>query len=291
MLLYATPVITAYVLVLTAIVGLVMGSFLNCWAWRITHHESIMHGRSHCTTCNRVLGARDLIPVFSWLCSKGTCRYCGQSISARYPLTELFCAIVFVSIVMRYDISLEAAQLLCFASILLVLSLTDLDDYIIPNGCIIAAIIVRVLYIVASGLLVGTDMLTLALDSLLGGVAVFVPLLLVVLVADKLLGRDSMGGGDLKLFFVAGLYFGWQQCLFLVIVACVIGIVLALIVPAESAENLQDSQGASQPDEADSSSLSAKAQRLIPFGPSIALACWITCLCGGPLVSWYLGLF
>lgn len=87
----------------------------------------------------------------------------------------------------------------------------------------------------------------LALESLIGGVAVFVPLLLVVLVADKVLGRDSMGGGDLKLFFVAGLYFGWQQCLFLIIVACVIGIVLAFAAPAPhtSADGTEDN--ANQP--------------------------------------------
>lgn len=281
MLLYTTPVITAYVLVLTAIIGLVMGSFLNCWAWRITHHESVMHGRSHCTTCNHVLGARDLVPLFSWLSTKGRCRYCGQKIPARYPLAEAFCALVFISIVMRYDVSLEALELLIFASILLVLSLTNLDDYLIPNGCIIAAIAVRAAYIVAAGLTQGIDMGALALESLIGGVAVFVPLLLVVLVADKVLGRDSMGGGDLKLFFVAGLYFGWQQCLFLIIVACVIGIVLAFAAPAPhtSADGTEDN--ANQP----------RTRRTIPFGPSIALACWITMLCGSGLISWYLGLF
>lgn len=277
MLLYATPAITAYALVLTAIIGLVMGSFLNCWAWRITHHESIMRGRSHCTSCNHVLGARDLVPLFSWLSTKGRCRYCGAKVSARYPLTEAFCAIMFVTIVLRYDISLEALEMLCFAGILLVLSLTDLDDYIIPNGCIIAAIAVRAVFIVASGLLYGTDIAAMFIQSLIGAAAVFVPLLLIVLVADKVLGRDSMGGGDLKLFAVAGFYFGWQQCLFLIIVACVIGIVLVFAAPLPKAEDDDDD--------------TPKSRRLIPFGPSIALACWITMLCGSQLIVWYLGLF
>lgn len=277
MLLYATPAITAYVLFLTAIIGLVMGSFLNCWAWRITHHESIMRGRSHCTNCNHVLGARDLVPLLSWLSTKGRCRYCGAKVPARYPLTEAFCAIMFVTIVLRYDISLEALEMLCFAGILLVLSLTDLDDYIIPNGCIIAAIAVRAAFIVASGLLYGTDIAAMFIQSLIGAAAVFVPLLLIVLVADKVLGRDSMGGGDLKLFAVAGFYFGWQQCLFLIIVACVIGIVLAFAAPLPKAEG----------DAGDT----PRSRRLIPFGPSIALACWITMLCGNQLIVWYLGLF
>ncbi len=50
---------------------------------------------------------------------------------------------------------------------------------------------------------------------------------MLVLIMDRLLGRESMGGGDIMLFAVAGFYFGWQQCLFLIVVACVIGLLFA----------------------------------------------------------------
>ena len=78
-------------LALAFVFGLFMGSFLNCLAWRITHGESVLRGRSHCASCGHVLEVRDLVPVLSWLLLGGRCRFCGERISARYPIAELAC--------------------------------------------------------------------------------------------------------------------------------------------------------------------------------------------------------
>lgn len=257
-MLYLSPLITAYCVFVTTVLGLCCGSFLNCLAWRMTHDESVMHGRSHCTTCGHVLGVKDLVPVFSWLSTKGTCRYCGEKVSARYPTTELACAVVYVSILLRYGLTLQTVELVAFASVLLVLTLTDLDSYIIPNETIIAAIVIRVAYLALTGF-AGWQ------DALVGGVAVGGSILLLSLVMDHVLGRDSLGGGDIKLLFVAGLYFGWQQCLFLIIMACVLGIVM----------------GAAR---------GAGRGKAFPFGPALAVSCWITMLVGDVAIGWYLGL-
>lgn len=261
--------ITIYILVIAALLGFVMGSFINCWAWRSTHGESVVSGRSHCTACGHELGARDLVPVASWLASGGKCRYCGERVSARYPATELVCAAVFVGIVAVYGLSLETLELLVFAGALLFLSLTDLDDFVIPNGCIVVAIAARAAYLAyafATGG-IGADGIVYYVASAFG---IGVALLVIVLVADKVFGRESMGGGDLKLYSVAGLYFGWQQGLFLVILSCIIGILVALLAPAAS-------------DAEDEGAL----KRTIPFGPSIAAACIVTMLVGEPLITWY----
>ena len=222
-----SPLIVAYTLFIAALLGLTMGSFINCWAWRYMNGESVLKGRSHCTSCGHDLSLRDLIPVFSWLASGGKCRYCGERVSARYPATELVCAIAFVGIVAVYGLTLQTVELLAFAGILLFLSLTDLDDYLIPNGCIISAIVIRVVYLAitfAQGETT-TDQLIYYAAS---GFGVGIALVVVVLIADFVFGRDSMGGGDLKLYFVAGLYFGWQQCLLVVILSCIFGIAVAL---------------------------------------------------------------
>ena len=268
------PYVMVYVLVLAGLLGLIMGSFINCWAWRSIHGESVLAGRSHCTTCNHVLGVRDLVPVVSWLASGRKCRYCGQPISARYPATELVCAVVFVAIAFTYGLSIETVELMAFAGILLFLSLTDLDAYIIPNGCIVAALVVRAVYLGVAfvlGTVDGGQILYYVASAFGIGVA----LLVIILIADKVFGRESMGGGDLKLYFVAGFYFGWQQCLFLVVVSCVIGILVALLGPKPESGS-GDDEGA--------------LKRVIPFGPSIAVACVITMLVGNQFVSWYLGL-
>ncbi len=263
----------AYCTFVVAVFGLCMGSFLNCLAWRMTHGESVLRGRSHCTSCGHELSARDLVPVLSWLVSGGKCRYCGERVSPRYPATELLCCVAFVSIFLRYGLTLEAAELVAFASVLLVLSLTDLDEYVIPNATIVAAIVVRAAYVVAVGLTGSGVALALARDSIVSGVVVAVPIIALALIMDRVLGRDSLGGGDVKLFFVAGLYFGWQQCIFIILLACVLGIVFGMVGQSQHSDD-----GKSDP-------------RLIPFGPSIALACWVCMLVGEPVVSWYLGLF
>ena len=223
----------AYALFVAGLLGLVMGSFINCWAWRYTHRESITAGRSHCTSCGHELSARDLVPVFSWISTRGTCRYCSTKVSVRYPLTELMTAIAFIAIVAMYGFSLETVELLAFASILLFLSLVDIDERIIPNGCILAAIAVRVIYLAIAFIQGTIETLGIAyyVASAFGmGIA----MLVVVLVADRVFGQASMGGGDLKLYFVAALYFGWQQGLFLVIASCVLGIIVAVATRSEA---------------------------------------------------------
>lgn len=269
-----SPFAVAYCAFVTGLLGLCMGSFLNCLAWRMTHGESVLHGRSHCTTCGHELGARDLVPVVSWLASHGQCRYCGEKVSVRYPATELFCGATYVLLFLRYGLTLECAEMIAFASVLLVLSLTDLDEYIIPNATIVATIVIRVVYIVLGGVLGLHDAGALFVESLIGGFAVAVPILVLALVMDRVLGRESLGGGDVKLLFVAGLYFGWQQCLFLLVIACVLGIVLGT-AGMRAAQASEDE----------------KEARLIPFGPAIALSCVLCMLVGTHVIDWYLALF
>lgn len=288
-----------YCLFVIFVVGLCMGSFLNCLAWRMTHGESVLHGRSHCTSCGHVLGARDLVPVLSWVLSRGRCRYCGSPVSARYPATELICGLVYASLFVRYGPTLEACELIAFASVLLVLSLTDLDDYIIPNKTIVAALVIRVVYLVTAGALGLVSMPAAAIDAVVGGLAVGLSLYVLTCIMDRVLGRASFGGGDIKLLFVAGAYFGWQQCLFLIPLACVIGLLFGLISPSRGRTSANDSAPEYKAEEVhlsdthavDDKSIEPSGKQsagLIPFGPAIALSCWVTMLVGQQVLNWYL---
>ncbi|MBO7674978.1 MAG: prepilin peptidase [Atopobiaceae bacterium] len=271
-----SPLVMGYCLFVIALLGLCMGSFLNCLAWRMTHDESVLKGRSHCTTCGHVLAARDLVPVLSWVMAKGRCRYCGERVSGRYPATELLCAVAYATIFLRYGLSVQTIELVAFASVLLVLSLTDLDDYVIPNATIVACVAIRLAYVVYQGMSGQADLPVVLRDTLLGGFAVAIPVLVLALVMDRVLGTESFGGGDVKLLFVAGMYFGWQQCLFLVMLACVLGIAFGVVSQRARTAKASDEGG---------------SPRLIPFGPSIAAACWATMLVGEQVVGWYLGFF
>ena len=250
-----------FCVVLAACLGAVIGSFLNCAAWRIVHGESFVRGRSHCATCGHPLGAGELLPVVSWLIQRGRCKWCGQKVSVRYPLTELAFALLTVLCLLRFDLTALCARNLVFLGCLFLLTLTDLDDMIIPDGCHIAALIawLAALPFTFTG---WHDVLM----HVLAGVVFGGGLLAVSLVLDRVLGRDSLGGGDIKLFAIVGLYLGFIGTLFALMAACVLGLAFHAL------------------------SRRRDGQKAFPFGPSIALAAALMLLYGEPLVAWYQGL-
>src|SRR3954467_2406965 len=83
----------------TALLGLIIGSFLNVVAWRLPRGESLVKPRSKCPGCDTQLKAYDNIPVLSWLMLRGRCRGCGERISARYPVVEAITAVLYVAVV------------------------------------------------------------------------------------------------------------------------------------------------------------------------------------------------
>lgn len=239
-MLYAAPAITIYSCFIAALLGACMGSFLNCAAWRVVHGESVLRGRSHCDVCGHVLAPRDLVPVFSYVFSHGRCRYCGAKLTPRHAVGEAVAALVFVSLLLRYDISLRTLEAWAVACLLLACAFADLEGYIIPDRFIAVGV---VLFIVT--LFFVPDPGKRALDGLIGGVAV--------------------GGGDIKLLFLTGLFLGWQKNLLCLLLACVVGILWGLV-------------------------RAKRGQQGLPWGPGIALAAWCAALFGQNLIDWYLSL-
>ncbi len=250
-----------FCIVLTACLGAVLGSFLNCAAWRIVHGESFLRGRSHCPTCGHTLTPLELIPVLSWVIQKGRCRSCGQKISVRYPLTELACAALSVLCLLRFDLTVLCLRNYIFLCCLFLLTLTDLEDMTIPDGCHIVAVLAW-----AAALFFAFPGWRSVLLQLLAGVVIGGGLLLVSLAMDRILRRDSLGGGDIKLFAVVGLYLGFTGSLFTVLFACVLG----LLIHALTKKANQEAE--------------------FPFGPAIAIAAALMLLYGEPLIAWYRGL-
>ena len=259
-MLYLSPAITLYSCLIAALLGACMGSFLNCAAWRVVHGESIARGRSHCDVCGHVLAARDLIPVVSYLLSRGRCRYCGAKLSPRHAVGEALSAAVFVSLLLQYDISLRTLEAWCLACVLLACSFADLEGYIIPDRFLAVGI---VLFIVT--LFFAPDPLQRLLDGLLGCLTVGGAVLLLSLLMEKLLHRDAMGGGDIKLLGLTGLFLGWQLNLLCLLAACLVGIVWGLVRARRGKEGL-------------------------PWGPGIAVGAWLAALWGRPVIDWYASL-
>ncbi|MBR1560146.1 MAG: prepilin peptidase [Clostridia bacterium] len=261
MSIYEYRPVLIYCIVVAAALGAVAGSFLNCAAWRIVRGESFIRGRSRCPACGHTLGASELIPIVSWVVQRGRCKACGAKVSARYPLTELCFAALTVMCLLRFGLTPLCLRNFLFLCCLFLLTLTDLEDMTIPDGCHIAAIAIWVIFLpfTFKG---WRDVLMSVLAAFIYGGG----LLLVSLIMDKVLGRDSLGGGDIKLFFVIGLYLGIVGTLFALVLACVLGLAFNAIL------NRKD------------------GGRAFPFGPSIAAAAALMLLYGEPLIKWYMGL-
>lgn len=256
---YLDTTALVYLLVLCVILGLCMGSALNCLAWRIANKKSWTKGKSICPACRHELHTRDLIPLLSYIFSKGKCRYCGEKISPRYPLTELGLAVIFVAVFLRYGFTLYTLDIMVLASCLFTLSLIDLDTMTIPDRFLIIPAVCQLVYAYYYG---GFASVWYALwhGLTLGGAV-----LLISLFMDKVLKKESMGGGDIKLLFVLGLFLDLPECLLLLVFSCVFGLVMALLL--------------------------RRSEKAFPFGPALSAGMLLTLMVGAPIVNWYLGLF
>lgn len=191
-----------FVVVFAAVVGLVIGSFLNVVVWRVPRGESVASPPSHCPACGRPVRSRDNVPVLSWVLLRGRCRDCGSPISVRYPLVEAGTAVAFgvTAAVIGADWALPA--FLYLAAIGVALALIDIDVHRLPN------VIVLPSYGVVAALLLIPAVVDGRWDdylrALLGAVALFAFYFLLAFIYPA-----GMGFGDVKLAGVLGLCLGW----------------------------------------------------------------------------------
>ena len=251
-----------YSVAVAAAFGAVMGSFLNCAAYRIARGESFLKGRSRCPACGHTLGARELVPVFSWILQGGRCRACGDRISVRYPLTELGFALLTAACLLRFDLTVLCLRNYIFLCCLFCLSLVDLEILLIPDEFHILAAAAWALSIPFVSMEM-SEVIVHVITAVLTGAF----MLLVSGILDRVLGRESLGGGDVKLLSVTGLYLGPVGTLFTLIISCALGLAVHGFREKSGGEGKE-----------------------FPFGPSISAAAALMLLFGEPLIRWYTGL-
>ena len=257
---YLSKEILYYFCFVAALFGAAMGSFLNCAAWRIARGESFLTGRSRCPACGHTLGPVDLLPVLGWLVRRGRCHYCGAPVAPRYFLTECAFAALTVLCLLRFDLSALCLRNYIFLCCLFCLSLVDLDSFIIPDGCLLLPALAWFAALPWCGLSARQAAVHVLSALLCGGAVLALSLLM-----DKLLQKESLGGGDIKLFALVALYLGPVAFLFALLFSCVLGLLFAAATR----------RGTGTP---------------FPFGPAIAAACTCMLLFGQGLTAWYLSL-
>ena len=193
------PFYNIYFTIVFFIVGLVFGSFYNVVGLRLCKNENILFPSSHCPKCNHKLKPYELIPVFSYIFLKGKCKKCKEKISIMYPFVELCTGILFAISFYRYGFSIEIILALLLSSLFMIIVVTDLNYYIIPDSIIVFfGILIFIYDIISKGIL---DACTYAVYGLI----MFLLMYLLMKFGNAVFKKESLGGGDIKLMGILGM--------------------------------------------------------------------------------------
>jgi leader peptidase (prepilin peptidase)/N-methyltransferase len=253
--------VPAFLIAVAVVYGLIVGSFLNAWAWRLAHHESIAVGRSHCPACGHQIRAYDNVPVLSWLVLRGRCRDCGAAISWRYPAGELLVAALYVGLLLKDGVAWILIPHLLFVSALVLVSQVDLEVRLIPDVIIlpVAALGVPLMILFGDGPW---------WEWLVAAAAAAGFLLLVSVLYSLLRHTTGMGLGDVKLALCMGVYLGAA-----VVPGMFIGFIAGAVVGAVLIASRR-----------------GDGKTAIPFGPFLAAGAVVALFAGGAIIGAYLGL-
>ena len=249
-------------------IGSCIGSFLNVVIYRFPNDLSIIKPRSFCPKCKTKLTWRENIPLLSWLIQKGRCINCGTSISPRYPFVELLTAILFVVFINSspslYSISSNLFFNIFFSwlflSLLICISLIDLDSFWIPQGLINFGFLSGFLGLIFIGLFnnkfIDFYLLAKGLSSSAISFCIFETLRYS---AKFIFKKDAIGKGDSKLVAMLALWLGPMGTLFAVGISYVFAAIYCIIGLSMNR---------------------VKFRQVIPFAPFLSL---------GSLFIWFLG--
>lgn len=247
------PIIAVYFLVL----GLLFGSFFNVVGLRVPMKRSIAAPPSSCGSCGTRLGWKDLMPVISYVISRGTCRHCGVKVSVLYPLGELATGLLFMAAYLYFGLSGDLVIMLGLISLSVIITVSDIRYMLIPNK----VLIVFGLAFIPLVLLFSPMPLWQHIAGLAAGGGI---LLLIALVS-----RGGMGLGDVKLFAVLGWVLGLANTFIALLAGAMAGTLVGALMLALKL---------------------LKRKQPMPFGPFLVVGAMLAYVFGDEIMSTYLSL-
>lgn len=269
--------------------GACIASFMNVCIWRIPRNESVVNPPSHCPNCNARIKWYQNIPILSWCCLRGRCANCHKPISVRYTIVELLGGILFLVAYFQWGFPfflggtpvLGLQKLSCLWTVpvfwlvftgLILGSFIDLAEQWIPDRVTIGGMILGVPLSFLVPELQGEQVRLHALYWSLGGLAFgFGFLWLIGFVFSKVVKKDALGFGDVKLIGAVGAFFGPGAVLFTIIVSSFVGAVVGVILMLRGKAKLGGFTA-------------------VPYGPFLALGVIVWMFWGPGIVGWYLRL-
>ncbi|CAB4882387.1 unannotated protein [freshwater metagenome] len=242
-------------IVIAGLAGLIVGSFLNVVAYRLPRGESLVHPGSRCPGCGVAVARRDNIPVFGWLLLQGRCRSCAMRIPIRYPAVEALTGALFAAVVATQDDTLRIILGLLLVSLLVPLTLIDLDVRRLPDALTLPGAIAALV----AGIVFEPSFVP---EQLIAGAAAFV----FFFVAASLY-RGGMGMGDVKLAGMLGVFLG-RAVAPAVLIALLSGVLVGIAIILRVG-------------------VSEGRRTAVPFGPFLALGGLVGFFVGDQLMNAY----
>jgi leader peptidase (prepilin peptidase)/N-methyltransferase len=253
--------IDAFPLVVVAVFGAIVGSFLNVCIYRLPLGKSIVWPASACARCGRALAWFENIPIVSYFVLRGRCRTCGERISPRYPIVEAITAAMFALAWWYYGPGVLLASRLVLGCALIVLFEIDREHQILPHA------------ITLPGIAVGFAFSFFTepgwASSLAGAVIGGGTLLGIAYGYYFLRHEEGLGMGDFKMLAMIGAFLGWPLTLLTLMMASVSGSIVGVFLILTQRGGMKSA---------------------LPFGTFLALGAVIAATVGPDLVRWYLGL-
>jgi len=257
-------------IVIFALLGAAIGSFLNVCADRLPAGGSLLWPPSHCDACQRRLSFGDLIPVFSYLWLRRRCRYCHKPIPKRSFWLEVSCGLLFALLYWHLGLTAGLAVVIFYSCVFIVILVIDLEHHLILNKIVyptaLAALIINI-FLPHPGFLTGIIDGPAAgvADCILGGAIGFIFLLIPAIISPR-----GMGLGDVKMAGLIGLVLGSGLVFVALLSGIIIGGLVAIFLLLFRIKGRKEG---------------------IPFGPFLSLTTIGTLLWGNHILNWYLGLF
>ena len=236
--------------IIVFILGSIWGSFSNVCIHRLPNNKGVSKGRSYCPSCKKQIRWYDNIPIFSYVLLKAKCRDCSVKINIKYLLVELICALSFVWFFYLFGLSLTTLLFFILSIFFVIIFFIDLKHFIIPNELTFP--------LMAIGLFKSFDpnlnqyLFPNFLNSLIGGVAGYLIIWMIIFIYKRLRNKEGMGLGDAKLLSAIGFWFGWISIPFILFFSSFIALVSAIPSLINKSKNLSSQ---------------------IPFGPYLILGC------------------
>ncbi|MCX8082502.1 MAG: prepilin peptidase [bacterium] len=254
--------------ILIFILGLAFGSFANVVIYRLPKGKSIIYPGSQCPSCGKNILWYDNIPLLSYLLLKGKCRFCKAKISCRYFVVELITGLLFLSLYLKFGLTVNLLIYAFFVCCLLIMGFIDIDTYLISDVIVLPGIVIGLLCAIFFPQIhyditkIGSIWYSFTGILLGSGILIFL-----AMIGKLLFKKEAMGGGDIKLLAMIGAFLGWKCVFITIFFASLLGTVISLSLIALKKKKMED---------------------YVPFGPYLGLGAIVSLFYKG---TTFLGFF